>query len=113
MIVFHFEIYNLIYRKAPVPLFSKDENHFEGENTDYESKTKEEIQYAEKFKPLRDDPNYIKMKEKQKNAEIALKEWKKQKLDVHKRSRSKNANRNNKAGKNSSFHQAGKAIVFQ
>ena len=101
------------FRKAPVPLFSKDENTPEVENADLDIVPKEEIQYSEKFKPLREDPNYIKMKEKQRKAEMALKEWKKQKLEVHKRSRSKNANRNNKAGKNTSFHQTGKAIVFQ
>mmetsp|Transcript_34975 Transcript_34975/g.40418 ORF Transcript_34975/g.40418 Transcript_34975/m.40418 type:complete len:127 (+) Transcript_34975:462-842(+) len=115
-------------RKAPVPMFSKDENN-PSEKASEEMKIKEEeLAYSEKFKPLREDPGYLKMKEKQEKAESDLKEWKKQKVDTHKRTTSKKAsrknkeqsteemplkNKNSKGGKNSSFYQAGKAIVFQ
>lgn len=62
---------NFGYRKAPVPMFTKDENKPEDENT------KVDFSKTEKFKPLKEDPNFIKMKADQKKAEKALKEWKK------------------------------------
>ena len=84
-------------------------------------------EYKEKCQPLKEDPNYIRMKKNQEKAENSLKKWKKEKINHYKKgptkkgSKKRNSsteglnlkNRGNKIGKGISLYQTGKAIVFQ
>jgi len=116
-----------MYRKAPIPSFNKDEN-LENDAYTFDETKLSKSGYKEKYKPFREDPNFIKMKSNQERAENALKKWKKEKLDHHKRGTSRKAFRKKrnsstermslrakgpKTNKGLSLYQTGKAIVFQ
>lgn len=106
-------------------MFTKDENNQEEISLE---EVKDKIEYKDKYKPLKEDPNFIKMKEKQEKAENALKQWKKQKIESHKKHTSKKVlgknidisneggaskSKNSKGAKGNVLIQTGKAIIFQ
>ena len=67
--------------------------------------------YVEKLKLYKEDSSSNQLNDKIDDEDY--KDWKKPKENDQNQPISKKSNRNSKAGKNSSFYQAGKAIIFQ